>query len=45
MVGPLDGKVAHLSLDHSGIGAVASRRDDLVCDLPEEVPVVIIMTL
>jgi hypothetical protein len=44
MVGPLDGEVAHLPLDHSGIGAIASRRVDLVCDLPEEAPVVVIMT-
>jgi hypothetical protein len=44
MVGPLDGEVAHLPLDHTGIGAVASRWVDLVCDLPEEAPVVIIVT-
>jgi hypothetical protein len=43
MVGPLDGEVAHLPLDHPRIGAVAPWRVDLVGDLPEEAPVVVIL--
>ena len=45
MVRPLDGEVAHLPLDHAGVGAIAPWRVDLGCDLTNEVLVVIIIAV
>jgi hypothetical protein len=43
MLGPLDRKIAHLSLDHAWIASVPALRIDLLEHLGKQYPVVIII--